>query len=694
MISGKSLGATTIEDKAIGNQAVILASSHNYVGFYRITEQCEQVHKLALDRLPVASPQLPQAMCEAFHAALATVFQADFCYTTSTGYGSNLLAFQAILRPGWLCIMDAKSHNSMHVGAYLSDANKIFKYRHNDMSHLEKLLDENHGRYEHVLVAVEALFSMDGTIPPLDALARLKKRHGFILLVDEAHSLLSIGKTGQGCVELWNDTHPEAAVDDHLVDVRTAVLSKSLGAIGGMVCGKREFRSVVEARWEGMQRNGSDPVLAATMVQCLYVLGQPTLLRRRLSRMRQMCQWARSELNRFGVHIYGDATTPLLPIHVGRPSTAAKLSFKLRKHGVLATPVSIPAVPFWEARVRVCLSADHTDAQLNTLVRTIIHDAQEIGIIPRTELEAQIFETIAVETQVDEEASETLESCRHIERLIEQDACLQEPTSSPQVRQAGHQARHRYGIAAGGARWISGTFSVHIETEKLIGETLKLQAALSYSDNYLGLLSTISALCRPLLKRKTHRFFLPKDCPHAIPDGIKAAPRRTCPRTTCYSSINDLETLLTTTCDKQDQVTVYLSTSCLGPRAGFKDAARYRKDVASCLENFAARVKLFKTLRNNLTIVLHDTEFGLSGVVGRNLLLGVIDKLHQITKNLLVYGDFMSSFGVPGAYLAGSQQLVEELRYSSRGYMFTTASLPFAMGIVKHGLEYPSEEEK
>lgn len=652
-----------------------------------MTEPLEQLHKMTLDRLQIAPAQAPQALSEAFHTALAAVFRADFCCTTSTGYASNLLAFSAVLRPGWLCIMDAKSHNSMHVGAYLSEADRIIKYRHNDMSHLEQLLKEYDSHYDHILVAVEGLFSMDGTIPPLDTLAQLKQQYRFVLLVDEAHSLLSIGKTGRGCVEHWNDTCPETPVHDELVDIRTAVLSKTLGAIGGMVCGKHEFTSRIEARLKQMHNDGLDPILMATMVQCLYVLGQPTLLAGRLARMRQMSRWARSELKRFGVHVYGDAITPLLPIHVGRASMAAKLSYMLRKKGILATPVSTPAVSFWQSRIRVCLSADHTDAQVNTLVRTIISCARDIGIIPRTNAQPEIFATIALFINNEAESIEIQQIHQRLEHLIDAGVTAHSIMADQLTRHAGHSARQKFGLAAGGARWISGTFTVHVEVETLIAESLKLQAALSYSDSYVGLLSTISALCRPLLGNKTHRVYLPKDCPQAVLDGIKAAPRSTCPNKLYYDSLDHLETLLASAMASHEQATIYLSSS------QFTGGEMDRIDEVPSAKRYSQRLNSLRLHRKNVTLVIHDTRSSLDSLHKTRCLAEVLDEFRQVTRNVLVYGDFMSSFGVPGGYLAGSQQLIEELRYSSRGYMFSTASLPFIMGIVKHGLENPETRE-
>lgn len=405
-----------------------------------------------------------------------------------------------------------------------------------------------------------------------------------------------------------------------------------------------------------------------------------------------MNHWARSELKRFGIHVYGDAVTPLLPIHTGRASAAAKLSYKLRKDGILATPVSVPAVPFWQARVRVCLSADHTDAQINTLIRTIIKDAQDIGIVARIHLEPQKFQTTTPETHADEEDREALESCRRIEELIRQDIGIQKTTTASRTIQAGHQARQKFGLAAGGARWVSGTFSVHVEVEKLVREALRLEAALSYADSYVGLLSTTSALCRPLLKHKAHKLFLPRVCPQAVLDGVKAAPRKSCPETIYYDSLEDLQLQVGKAATRREQITIYLPSSIFElSKTPCGDGKRPVNTTA--LDNFANQLRHLNHLSGSLAILLHDTESHMKHKSGQQHLLNITGKLHQLTRNILVYGNFMSNFEVPGAYLASNEQLVEELRYSSRGYMFSTASLPFVMGIVKDGLERSLKED-
>ena len=156
VLTGQSGGATTIKDGE-HDKTVINAASHNYAGFYKTTTESEELHHLALENLPVADTKSCPTLTKALHHKLATFFSADFCTTISTGYMTNLLAFAAILDSTWILLLDEKSHNSMYIGAYLSNVYKVVKFRHNDMMHLEEILSK-YSQHANIMVATEGLF--------------------------------------------------------------------------------------------------------------------------------------------------------------------------------------------------------------------------------------------------------------------------------------------------------------------------------------------------------------------------------------------------------------------------------------------------------------------------------------------------------------------------------------------------------
>ena len=666
---GQCQAKATVRDGRGQTQELIHAASHNYAGFYTQTTHSEQLQQLCLDSLPIMgalpAPTLEAALCQKFKHH----FAADFCCTTSTGYGANLLAIPAILDNNWLVILDEKCHNSMFVGAYQSQAGLIKRFGHNRMDDLEKLLQAHHHKYQ-ILVAVEGVYSMDGTVPPLDQLADMKQHYRFSLLADEAHSLSSLGRTGRGCVEMWNDEHAERLLPLDLIDVRTATLSKAFGAIGGVVFGRQRFQTAVLSRQDTLLRNGSEPLQPSAMVQSLHVLGQPLRLQRHLRRLSHITSFVQSELRRLDIYIYGNANTPILSIHAGRPSVAARLSYILRKLGVLATPIATPAVPMWEARVRVCLSAEFNDATVNQLVRTIVRAARLAGIAQKTDAKFNTFHYNDInehdQTDEDAEASTSYNSIREL--VLRDKESIDDTALLPSnVIEAGHAARHQYGVASGAPRWTAGTYATHLEVEKTLAISTETSEAMTFPDSYVGLMSTVAALCRPPIGCDKHYLLIPENAPMAVRDGIRVAPNKGRPTIIEYNNLSTLVQHLGPCCGKAVAITLYL------------DSDLNQEDLM--LHNILGKITQSKT-STNLTVLLRNHESP-EQVPKMNICKTIQDRCAQ----LLVYGSFNEVFGLPGAYLTGSTSLINELRYTNRGYMFTTSQMPYVMGMIAEALK-------
>ncbi|KIW32325.1 uncharacterized protein PV07_03879 [Cladophialophora immunda] len=658
-------------------QTVIQAASHNYAGFYNLTKGAEELQRLALEKLPVADSRTVRSLESAMHDGFAKFFSADFCYTTSTGYGSNVLAFSAILNQDWLVMFDDKCHNSMHVAAHLSHAGLVKKFPHGNFERMEAILAEYKDKFANILVSIEGFYSMDGTVPALDTLVRLKQKYNFTLLADEAHSLMCLGRTGRGCIEVWNEKHPDQPVPTDLFDLRTGTLSKSVGAIGGIVCGKSRFAATVLKRRDEMLASGADPVPTSSIIQTLNVLGQPTLLQRHLRRLTAAATFVREELHRAGVHVYGNAISPILPVHAGRPSMAAKMSYALRKVGLLATPVSTPAVPFWESRVRICLSADHDNDTVDGLIAAIVKAAQNIGLTGNAKFEPRPFNYLD-ELPTEQERTEARHTCDYIRQLIDQDIRRTTGTICDHtILDAGHAARSRYGLGSGGARWITGTSELHIQVEKLAARLTGTADALTYPDSFIGLMSTVAALSRPVIGFKKHVFLVPDSAPQAVWDGFRAASKKRAPRVQGYG--DSLDSLLEhiRSCGPATYITLFVDC-----------AINHQGDSLETIQRARGPA--------GMTILMHDRagagslwphegadalSTGSSTRTGTKYPTSTSPPTYR-DHQVLVYGSFYAAFGLPGAYLVGSPALLKELRYTSRGYMFTTSQQPFIMGMV------------
>ncbi|KAJ0122921.1 Aminotransferase FUM8 [Diaporthe amygdali] len=508
LLTTPCLGTVEVVNAAGKRQCVVNGASHNYAGFYAPTTESEELQRLCLELLPVSDSDAVPLLRDAVHAAIAGFFDSDFCFTTSTGYGANYVALPALIEPTrTVVVVDRVCHNSIFTGVYLGRCSAIHKFNHNDMFDLESTLKNlPRNSDQDVIVIVEGLYSMDGDVPPLGALWRLKSEYGFVLYCDEAHSFLSIGSTGLGCLQYWNETHQADPVPWDLIDIRTGTLSKAIGGIGGFISGKSFLEERVQRHIKKVQDRDHISIPTSTMVQTLLVMDQPQRISRNLNRLAAISRFCRTELDRYGVYVYGDETgTPILPVWAGRPSASARLSFALRQAGLLASPVTAPAVPFWESRVRVNLSADYSDADVNSLVNSIVSAVVSIGLCKRRPETFRVNKFQELQKTELEESEESRISSMKIKGLINlvsihlRNDCHSRTTPvGVDSARNGHSARSMYGIGAGSARWISGTFPPHLAVERLLARAHGAETAMTYADATIGLASTIAALARPV----------------------------------------------------------------------------------------------------------------------------------------------------------------------------------------------------
>ncbi|KAL5884373.1 hypothetical protein ACKVWC_003340 [Pyricularia oryzae] len=671
ILLGPSVGRVPVRD-SFGKDmtSCINGASHNYAGSYLLTKGAEAVHRLCLDKIPVTVDSGP--LYDAARRELAAFWSADFCVPTTTGYGSNYLAMPRVLamlrqRGDTVAVFcDEHCHNSIFTGVFLAmgqlDGVSMRRFAHNDDAQLEGMLRDSTAAVK--LVVVEGLYSMEGSVPPLRELARLKETYGFVLYCDEAHSFLSLGRTGRGCFEHATDSGRISIPDP--VDLRTWTLSKAVGGIGGCIAGKAEFASC----FDGVP---PQPISAATLVQALWVMRQPDLVRRNLARLSATADYCRRELARRGVFVFGgpNDATPIVPVWTGRSSTAARFSYELRRRGVLASPITTPAVPFWESRVRVNLSADFDAADAAKLVSTIVDAAKETGVISRAgtyEAAAEQKMRLAREhkSMASDEAPAAFAS---IAALIHQQAQLQPQTRTQALTNVGHAARQRYGVASGGSRWISGTFPPHVSVESLVAAAAGAEAAMTFQDVGVLVASTVAALARPVLGAKRHVMLVPARPESArVEDGLLLIPPSAMAggrlRVVRYADVGDLaRCAVEAGGGKNTCVTLYLE---LTDRVSVEAVRSTVHEAVRLLGNRAITV----LLRDARTAKSWPEIVNLAEVIPRG------GRIHGLLFGTCVAAD------VEVGYLAGSESLIRELRYTSRGYMYTTSMPPFVVDMM------------
>ncbi|KPY31287.1 8-amino-7-oxononanoate synthase [Pseudomonas syringae] len=275
----------------------------------------------------------------------------------SNGYMANLGAVTALVGQGDTVLEDRLNHASLLDAGLLSGA-RFSRYLHNDVSSLEARLDKSVG---DTLVVTDGVFSMDGDIADLPALARSARAKGAWLMVDDAHGFGPLGANGAGIVE-----HFGLSMDD--VPVLVGTLGKSFGTSGAFVAGSEELvETLIQFARPYIYTTSQPPALACATLKSLQLLRAEHWRREHLTRL---IQQFRRGAEQIGLQLM-DSFTPIQPIMIGDAGRALHLSQLLRERGLLVTAIRPPTVPAGSARLRVTLSAAHSEADVQLLLNTL-----------------------------------------------------------------------------------------------------------------------------------------------------------------------------------------------------------------------------------------------------------------------------------------------------------------------------------
>lgn len=275
----------------------------------------------------------------------------------SNGYMANLGTVTALVGQGDTVLEDRLNHASLLDAGLLSGA-RFSRYLHNDVTSLESRLEKAVG---DTLVVTDGVFSMDGDVADLPALSRAAKAKGAWLMVDDAHGFGPLGANGAGLVE-----HFGLSMED--VPVLIGTLGKSFGTSGAFVAGSEELiETLIQFARPYIYTTSQPPALACATLKSLELLRTEQWRREHLS---QLIRQFRQGTEQLGLQLM-DSFTPIQPILIGDAGRALRLSQLLRERGVMVTAIRPPTVPVGSARLRVTLSAAHTEAQVQLLLNAL-----------------------------------------------------------------------------------------------------------------------------------------------------------------------------------------------------------------------------------------------------------------------------------------------------------------------------------
>ncbi|CAI9092017.1 OLC1v1027150C3 [Oldenlandia corymbosa var. corymbosa] len=313
-------------------------------------------------------------------ASLAYLKKKEDCLLCPTGFSANMAFMTALGSVGLLLaagekpalddrvaiFSDSLNHASIIDGIRLAEkqANGVtYVYRHCDMLHLDTLLTSC--RMKKKVVVTDSLFSMDGDFAPIVELVQLRKKHGFLLAIDDAHGTLVCGRTGGGAAEKFNC--------EKEIDICIGTLSKAFGCHGGFIACSKKWKQLIQSRGRSFIFSTSTPVpIVAAANAAVAVASKETWRRKAL--------WNR--VLEFRALTGIPITSPIVSLIVGSEAKALEASRHLLRSGFHVTAIRPPTVPANSCRLRIALSAAHTEDDLRKLVNALLNciNFQDMGL--------------------------------------------------------------------------------------------------------------------------------------------------------------------------------------------------------------------------------------------------------------------------------------------------------------------------
>lgn len=324
---------------------------------------------------------------------IASFYRKPEALVFVSGHATNVSTISTLFGSEDLIVYDSLCHNSIIEGILLSGA-RYFPFAHNDLQILEKILMTNRSKYKRVLIVTEGLFSMDGDVPNLPELIVIKEKFGCILMIDEAHSLGVLGKTGHGLFEHWAEintlkqcsgVYSQKKVNELMelysssVDIWMGTLSKTLASCGGYIAADSKIISILRFYAPGFVYSVGISAPAALSANKAFELMEKEP--ERIYKLRSNAQLFRKLVSSKGINTGRSEGFSVIPVIIGSSHRAIKASEELWNKGINVQPIIHPAVEEQQARLRFFITSEHTVEQIVETTVALQEVAKKIGLI-------------------------------------------------------------------------------------------------------------------------------------------------------------------------------------------------------------------------------------------------------------------------------------------------------------------------
>ena len=632
---------------------------------------------------------------------LAKFLHKEDCVVSSMGFTTNSTLIPILISKDDLILSDSLNHSSLIVGMKSSKA-EIRIFKHNDINDLKSKLEDvkknglkNGKQPSKVLVIIEGLYSMEGEFCKLKEIILLKKAYGFYLYIDEAHSIGCLGKTGRGIVEQL-----DCSFDD--VDLLMGTFSKSFASAGGYIASDKKTISLLRNNsYSYVYGNPMSPVAAQQIVSCLEIINSPEG-RRKIAQLRKNSISLRTKFIDAGCHVLGDLESPVIPVMVYHPAKLKDISRICLKNGVAIVVVGYPACPIDACRIRFCISAGHTDEDIekgfqvtldalkqtdcifqNTQQPSSVSHSQKINLEELENLPKNPREMIPLYEDSEKKYKDI--NCELPEKVSDSqlNICnydIHNFENSEQRKEKLIKIIEEYGCGSCGPRNFYGGTLEHVGLEEEIKKIYNTNEAIviSYGHNLMS--SVIPVYAKP-----GNVVLVDEFCNYPIQLGCRLGKAKVLKFK--HNDINDLSIKLE---EAKKLISSSYSLISIVTEGIFQHdySLSPLKEIVNLKKNF-----LSKNKNLNLFIILDDS-IGI-GTIGPNL-KGSIEYAGLNLKDEvdILCGSFEFCLNSVGGFLAGSITKIYKCRLFAAGYIFSASSPPYSCTAAKDSFEQLEKKGK
>ena len=688
--------------KLTGEQRTCInMASYNYLGFGGVDKDCTPACVSAIKKYGVSfgtqradynggSSQLHLDL----EKEVATFLGKEDAIVMGMGFATNSTLIPAVVcdetgsAKGVLILSDELNHKSIVEGCRLSGAS-IRSFKHSDMEYLEQVLIEETKTktWKKIFIFVEGVYSMEGGYCRLREIVKLKRKYGCYVWLDEAHSIGGVGPSGRGVTELFE-------VPTKYIDIMMGTFTKSFGSAGGYIAADSGLVDQVRRLSVGfIEASSMTPVCAQQALSSFQAM-QSARGMKKIRQLRENCDYFRSELVKLGCRVVGDLHSPVVCAMLVHPEKIAYFSQECLKRNLAVVVVGYPATPVLLSRVRFCLSASHSQRDLDKVVETLNEVVDVVGIrYAEGEEPLDVEELNRVVMAVDlgkdqdridwwtpeplwKEWKGPVENGHCHNHAGKIDSGKHDPLgllANPpdMVVNSAIATLNQVGCGTCGPRGFYGTTTEHLTLEKTIADFLGSETAIVYSHH----VSTASSVI-PAFVKKDDLVLLRTDPIGTCSTTASGVRLSRATNVSTWTTSEELEQLLTTAAASSSlRADPYFRIwiLCEGGSAGLD----------------LKRVVDLK-LAFNAYLLLDDTYcVGVTGATGRGTVERCAVRVGDVD---ILLGSLEHAFGAVGGFCAGRADIIEHQRLYGDGYCFSASAPSCLTTAAYRAIEYLQTE--